>query len=148
MISEEITQRARRLFEGALVWDGHSGFMPDPAADLNHLQRWRKAGVHYLSVDVGFDVLPWTQTVENLAVFRHWIQAHPDDYLLVERPDDILRARREGRLGITFDIEGMNALNGRVEMVEFYHRLGVRQCYLPITAIIWLGAAVMMRISA
>ncbi|BCQ35065.1 MULTISPECIES: dipeptidase [Erwinia] len=127
MKNEAIVQRARTLFNEALVWDGHSGFMPDPAADLNNLQRWRNAGVHYLSVDVGFDVLPWTQTVENLAVFRHWILDHSDDYLLVERPEDILRARREGRLGITFDIEGMNALNGRVEMVEFYHRLGVRQ---------------------
>ncbi|PKE30732.1 membrane dipeptidase (M19 family) [Rahnella sp. AA] len=127
MTQTDIAQRARSLFSGSLVWDGHSGFMPDPAADLNNLQLWRDAGVHYLSVDVGFDVLPWEQTVRNLAAFRHWILDHADDYLLVSQPEDILTARAAGKLAITFDIEGMNALDGRVEMVEFYHHLGVRQ---------------------
>lgn len=127
MTEQNLQQHARTLYADALVWDGHSGFMPDPAADLNNLQRWRKAGVHYLSVDVGFDVLPWEQTVRNLAVFRHWILDHADAYLLVNRPEDILVARASGKLAISFDIEGMNALDGRVEMVEFYHQLGVRQ---------------------
>ncbi|MGG5215755.1 dipeptidase [Rahnella variigena] len=127
MIQTDIARRARAIFSDSLVWDGHSGFMPDPAADLNNLQLWRDAGVHYLSVDVGFDVLPWEQTVRNLAAFRHWILDHADDYLLVNQPEDILTARAAGKLAITFDIEGMNALDGRVEMVEFYHHLGVRQ---------------------
>ncbi|WP_416414225.1 dipeptidase [Pantoea sp. App145] len=127
MTKQDLKQQAHALYTDALIWDGHSGFMPDPAADLNNLQRWRDAGVHYLSVDVGFDVLPWEQTVRNLAVFRHWILDHSDDYLLVSEAQDILSARATGKLGISFDIEGMNALDGRVEMVEFYHHLGVRQ---------------------
>jgi len=127
MTTQILQQHAKAIYSNALVWDGHSGFMPDPAADLNNLQRWRDAGVHYLSIDVGFDVLPWEQTVRNLSAFRHWILDHADDYQLVTRPEDILTARAAGKLAITFDIEGMNALDGRVEMVEFYHHLGVRQ---------------------
>ena len=47
------------LFDTAIVWDAHSGFMPEPDVDLNNLSAWREAGVSYLSVNVGFDLLPW-----------------------------------------------------------------------------------------
>jgi membrane dipeptidase len=125
--SESITLRTRELYDKALVWDSHSGFMPDLAADLNNLQIWRDAGVNYLSIDVGFDLLPWERTVSVIAYFRHWILAHRDQFALVGNVDEIHRAKAQGKLAITFDIEGMNALDGRIEMVEFYHRLGARQ---------------------
>lgn len=118
---------ARDILETEIVWDAHSGFNPDPAADLSNLQIWRDAGVNYLSVDVGFDLNPWQKTVTTLSTFRHWVLAHPEGYALVSTVDDIVAAKANGKLAITFDIEGMNALNGMVEMVEFYHRLGVRQ---------------------
>ncbi|RTM06205.1 MAG: peptidase M19 [Hyphomicrobiales bacterium] len=119
--------RAQSILMSEVIWDAHSGFMPDPAADLNNLRIWRDAGVDYLSIDVGFDLLPWEKTVATLAYFRHWILARQADYALVSSADEILAAKAQGKLAVTFDIEGMNALNGRIEMVEFYHRLGVRQ---------------------
>ncbi|AWC24047.1 Membrane dipeptidase (Peptidase family M19) [Aminobacter sp. MSH1] len=122
-----ISERARKLYADALVWDTHSGFMPDPVADLNNLQIWRDAGVNYLSIDVGFDLMSWQDTVRTLAAFRRWINAHPEHYTLVTSADEALQAKAQGKLAITFDLEGMNALDGRIEMVEFYHHLGVRQ---------------------
>lgn len=127
MTEIDIGERARKLYADALVWDTHSGFMPDPAADLDNLQIWRDAGVNYLSIDVGFDLMPWQDTVKTLAAFRRWINARPDGYTLVTSADEALQAKADGKLGITFDIEGMNALDGRIEMVELYHNLGVRQ---------------------
>jgi len=121
-----ISERASKLYADALVWDTHSGFMPDPVADLNNLQIWRDAGVNYLSIDVGFDLMSWQDTVRTLAAFRRWINAHPEHYTLVTSADEALQAKAQGKLAITFDLEGMNALDGR-EMVEFYHHLGVRQ---------------------
>jgi membrane dipeptidase len=125
-----LRERARLVYENALVWDTHSGFMPDVKADLNHLQIWRDAGVDYLSIDVGFDVMRWDETVKTLAAFRHWILAHDDKYVLVSSVDEVRRAKQDHRMAITFDIEGMNALDRRIEMVEFYHALGVRQILL------------------
>lgn len=126
-MTDSIADIAGRIFDGEVIWDAHSGFMPDPAADLNNLAIWRKAGVNYLSVDVGFDLMPWQKTVATLAYFRHWVLGHPEHYALVSSPAEIRAAKAAGKLAITFDIEGMNALDGRVEMVELYHRLGVRQ---------------------
>jgi membrane dipeptidase len=127
METADIRARARRLYAQSLVWDDHSGFDPDARVDLACLGQWKRAGVHYLSVNVGYDVVPWRKTLQTLAAFRAWVQRHPGDYLLVERADDVLRARREGRMAIGFDLEGMNALDGDANMVSAYHALGVRQ---------------------
>lgn len=127
MNTVSLSDKTRLILDSEVIWDAHSGFMPDPAADLNNLAIWRDAGVDYLSIDVGFDLLPWEKTVATLAFFRHWILARSADYALVASADEILAAKAQGKLAVTFDIEGMNALDGRIEMVEFYHRLGVRQ---------------------
>nr|WP_302054137.1 membrane dipeptidase [Sphingomonas tagetis] len=101
--------------------------MPDPRADLANLSIWRNAGVDFLSVNIGFDLMPWQDTVATIASFRHWLRRHEDEYLLVGRVEDLALARETGRMAVAFDLEGMAALDGRIEMVEFYHALGVRQ---------------------
>jgi membrane dipeptidase len=129
----EISDRARKLYKEALVWDDHAGFDPEGGAHrLEQLQRWTRSGVHYLSVNVGYDVIDWQTSMKVLAGFRAWLQQHPEQYIMVETADDILRAKREGKLAIAFDLEGMNALNGNADMVNVYYDLGVRQmlfCY-------------------
>ncbi|HVY98321.1 MAG TPA: membrane dipeptidase [Dongiaceae bacterium] len=124
----EISDRARKLYRDSLVWDDHSGFDPEGGAHrLEQLQRWTKSGVHYLSVNVGYDVIDWRTSLKVLAGFRGWLQHRPQQYILVETADDILRAKREGKLAVAFDLEGMNALDGNVDMVNVYYALGVRQ---------------------
>lgn len=127
MNKAELRKRAAQLYKKALVWDDHSGFDPHGGADLNKLEIWRKAGVHYLSVNVGYDVVDWQATVRTLARFRSWLQTHPKKYALVKTTADIRRARKDGKLAIAFDLEGMNSLNGDVNMVRLYYDLGVRQ---------------------
>lgn len=126
-VSDPVSRRARELLQHALVWDAHSGFMPEPTADLSNLAIWRDAGVDHLSINVGFDLLPWEHTLGTLNTFRQWILSHGDNFALAGSVRDILRAKAEGKMAVSFDIEGVNALDGRVEMVEAYHRLGVRQ---------------------
>ncbi len=111
----------------ALIWDNHSGFDPRPNYDLNHLDEWRRASVDYLSIDVGYDVLEWTMAIQNLANYIAWLEQRPDQYVLARRADDVLHAKQAGKMAITFDLEGMGALNGDASMVSLYYRLGVRQ---------------------
>ncbi len=123
----DVAAHAAALHADALVWDDHSGFEPNPLADLDQLRRWSASGVDYLSINVGYDVISWQDTIRALADFRVRLERQPDRYLLVDTADDVLRARAEGRMAITFDLEGMDALNDDLSMVAFYHRLGVRQ---------------------
>lgn len=121
-----VSARAAQLHRQALVWDDHGGFAYEGPESLAVLPRWRKSGIDYLSVNAGYDVTPWTLAVEAVSKYRHWIRGR-DDMIQVERVDDITRAKRDGKLAVSFDLEGMNALNGDVGMVDFYYRLGVRQ---------------------
>jgi membrane dipeptidase len=117
---------ATQIYGDALVWDDHAGFESRPDADLSQLDHWQDAGVTYLSVNVGYDVRPWDNTVKTLAAFRRQIASEPDRFLLVENVSDVRRAKSEGKLAITFDIEGMESLDGEVDMVSAYYDLGVR----------------------
>ena len=116
-----------RLYRDALVWDNHSGFDPRPEFDLEHLEEWRRAGVDYLSIDVGYDVIDWHLAIRNLASYIAWLEQRADRFTLVHGAEDIPAAKRAGKLAITFDLEGMGALNGDPAMVSLYYRLGVRQ---------------------
>jgi len=60
------------------------------------------------------------------AHFRRWLLARPADYVLAETVDDIERARRDGKLAVMFDIEGMNAVADQPSLVQLYYDLGVR----------------------
>jgi len=119
--------RLEKLYRDALVWDAHAGVFPSPEVDLNLLQEWPDSGVNYLSINVGFDVMDWQDTLATLAAYRHWVLAHSDRFVLVGNTEDIDRARKQSKFAVSFDIEGMNALNEDINMVSVYHALGVRQ---------------------
>jgi membrane dipeptidase len=115
------------IYGESLVWDDHCGFTPGPGAALDPLLRpWRDAGVGYLSINVYYDPQPWTSAEEVIGQLRTRLPSEAPYCRLVSSVDDIDRARAEGKLAVTFDIEGMNALDGRIEMVQRYYDLGVR----------------------
>ncbi len=116
-----------QLYREALVWDAHAGVFPSPEVDLNLLEEWRSAGASYVSLNVGFDVMDWQDTLATLAAYRRWLLDNDDRFVLVSDCEDIEQARQQGKLALSFDIEGMNALNGDLNMVSVYHALGVRQ---------------------
>jgi len=127
MSSASVTSSSSDFYSDALVWDAHAGVFPSPKVDLSLLNDWRDNGVNYLSINVGFDVMDWQQTLSTLAAYRRWMLMHEDRFILAGTVADIARAKQQGKLAVSFDIEGMNALNGDLNMVGVYHALGVRQ---------------------
>ena len=120
-------RKSTELYRDALVWDAHAGVFPNPAVDLDLLQEWPDAGADYLSINVGFDVMEWHETLATLAAYRRWVIEHEDRFVLVDKVQDIDHARAQNKFALSFDIEGMNALNNDINMVSLYHALGVRQ---------------------
>ena len=77
----------------------------------------------------------WTVTShsdETLAAINKIIQFYwlleqfPDCTLLVERDDDLNRAKRERKLGIILGFQGGSPLGRNPHLVRVFHRLGVR----------------------
>jgi membrane dipeptidase len=123
-----VAPTTQALLDSALVWDNHAcmPLRPDDETFLPELERFKRAGVNVVCLNVGFDAVPWENTIRMLAHFRSWIRAHPESLLLVETAADVARAQAEDRLGVCFDIEGGLALNGQISLVELYYKLGVR----------------------
>jgi membrane dipeptidase len=115
------------ILKHTLIWDAHAGLFPTPDMDLNVLEHWQQHDVDYLSINVGFDVMSKDETMAVATAYRSWMLEHSESFVLASKFSDIDKARQSGRLAISFDIEGMNALGGDVNMVDVYHSLGVRQ---------------------
>jgi len=124
----DVTSAVRHLFAAATVWDNHTCTTISPASadSVAQLQRHRAAGVDVVTLNVGFDLAPPEHALLLLADFRRWIQAHDHDYVIVERYEDIARAREARKLAVCFNLEGGNCLFGHASMVSLYYELGVR----------------------
>jgi membrane dipeptidase len=109
-----------------LLWDNHAGFGYQGPQDIDLLDQWRAAGVTYLSVNVGYDAVPWQTTVRAIADYTRRIEMR-SDMALCSTLAQVKQAWAAGKMALTYDIEGMGALNGDLSMVEFYYRQGVRQ---------------------
>jgi membrane dipeptidase len=107
-------------------WDNHAGYGYAGPQDVALLDHWRSAGVNYLSINVGYDPVPWSTAVRAIADYTKGIESRPDT-ILCPTFADVQRAWSAGKLAVTYDLEGMGALNGDLSMVELYYRLGVRQ---------------------
>jgi membrane dipeptidase len=110
-------------------WEAHTCLPLHPDASFAPLERYRTAGVHYVSINVGMDMNPLSQILPAMASFRARLLAQPDRYLLPRTVADIERARHEGKLAVGFDLEGSVPLLEHPDMVALYRDLGVRQIH-------------------
>ncbi|MBL8323354.1 MAG: membrane dipeptidase [Rubrivivax sp.] len=119
---------ARQLLARCAAWDHHACLPLRPRDDsfLPQLQRHRAAGFAAVTVNIGFGEQGPEEHLRMLAALRHWLQARPDEYLLLERAGDVERAHASGRLAVGFDIEGANAVGDQLSLVQLYYDLGVR----------------------
>ncbi len=109
------------------VWDDHCGFEVSPNEPLRPLlQPWLDANVAYLSINAFYDPLPWTRAVENIAALRCRLPVEVPESQIVSSVREIDDAHANRKMAVTFDIEGMNALDGRLDLVQLYYDLGVR----------------------
>lgn len=127
-MNDEVKADARRLLDASLVWDNHAclPMRPHDESFLPQLARYRAARVDHVSLNVGFGEMGIEAHVRMIATFRRWLAMRPESYLLVETVDDIERARATGRLAVSFDIEGANAIDDQTSLIPLYYDLGVR----------------------
>lgn len=111
----------------AIIWDNHSCMPLRPDDDfLVQLERPRRAGHAVVCLNVGFDLTTFEQNIRVLAHFRHFVNRHRDRYLLIDTVADVHEAKRSGRLGVCFDLEGTCAIGDQLSMIELFYRQGVK----------------------
>lgn len=119
--------RAHALLKAAVVWDNHACLpLRADARFMPELERFRAAGVNVVSLNVGFAQVPWTEHLRVLSFMRQWIALRPERFCLVSTVEDVRRCKADGKLGVTFDIEGMGPVLDDISLVQTFYELGVR----------------------
>jgi len=105
----------RRKPEPLRYWDNHAGYGYAGPQDVALLDHWRSAGMNYLSINVGYDPVPWSTAVRAIADYTKGIESRRD-IILCPTFADVQHAWRNGEMAVTYDLEGMGALNGDLSM--------------------------------
>lgn len=136
---------ALQLHRDALVVDMHSDVHLDVirlrgrgetrVLQRRHLPRWREGGVDAVVLNTlakfGPEPYPYRTTpVRNqllaMDAIHQEIAESPECFTLVLEPDDIPRARREGKVGLMLGVEGAEAVETDLGLLRCYYRLGLR----------------------
>ncbi|NYZ20724.1 dipeptidase [Azospirillum oleiclasticum] len=118
-----------------LRWDAHacvplSPVPPSAGADLEVLDRHRRAGFTVVSLNVGMDMTPPRQVIDTIARFRRWLECRSDRFVLARSVEDVAAAHGTGRLAVVFDVEGAAPLLSDESLVQRAAGLGLRQAAL------------------
>jgi membrane dipeptidase len=117
----------REASRSSVLWDNHVCLpLRTDAEFLPQLDRYHRAGVTVVSVNVGFASTYWVDPIRILSFMRQWFARHQEKYCLVSSVQDIYRAQQALKLGIVFDIEGMGAVQDDLTVVQTFYELGVR----------------------
>jgi membrane dipeptidase len=140
--SPAVEDRAHAVHSQAIVMTCHDHVPPS-----SDLQQLIDGGFTAQSVHIGADVDILARTQEeffgSIYETQDWckrnllsldeivttIDNNPDKLLLVREPADILRAKREGKVGIMLAAEGGKIIEERIELLRIFYRLGLRHLF-------------------
>jgi membrane dipeptidase len=137
---EQVTDRVARIHGQALVIDGEgtavllpTALVPPPPVDgVSFLDRALRSGLTTMNVTmgiagVGLGVDNFRSMVTTIHGYLCYFELEPARLLHVERADDILRAKREGKLGIIFGCQGLpSKIEDDPNLLRILHKLGFR----------------------
>jgi membrane dipeptidase len=70
-----------------------------------------------------------------------YVEAHPEQTLLVRSVADLFEAKRSGRSGVILGSEGARLIEGSLDLLRCYYRMGLRQIQLNWDFSNWVAAS-------
>ncbi|HST35575.1 MAG TPA: membrane dipeptidase [Allosphingosinicella sp.] len=89
----------------------------------------RASGMNAVNMTLGYvagDREPFEQTVEEIATWDWKIRQRPEDLMKILTATDILRARRENKLGLIYGFQNGAMLGSNARRADIFADLGVR----------------------
>lgn len=158
----EVSERARRVHDTAILFDGHNdlpwalrerGDIRFERIDLakrlekgqTDLPRLREGGVkaQFWSVYIPSEQPHPARTVaDQIDLVHRMVERYPDDLAMAYSADDVERIVKEGKIASLIGIEGGVAIENDLAQIRSFHRLGAR--YMTLThnvTLDWADAA-------
>ena len=84
------------------------------------------SGYTFISLTLALDGESVQDTIFSIARERSFFLANTEKYIIAETADDIVRAKKEGKLAVGFSFQGTEPVGRDLNMVDAYYKLGVR----------------------
>ena len=150
----EVTTRAQRIHQSTFVFDGHNDLpytlrknasssftkmdiaKPQPSIHTD-IPRLRKGnvGAQYWSVYVPASTAyrgeALSQTLEQIEIVHAMVEKYPDTFALTRDYQEIVRARREGKIASLIGVEGGHSIEDSMANLHRLFDLGAR--YMTLT---------------
>ncbi|MEO7967070.1 MAG: membrane dipeptidase [Gemmatimonadaceae bacterium] len=108
-----------------MIWDMVFIYEPEMGNGANLFDRYRAAGVDFVSVHPAGDRHNIQEAIKRIARCRAEIEAHPNAEL-VYSVDDVVRANAAGKLAVGMHLEGFRCLERDLSLIDIYYQLGIR----------------------
>jgi len=140
-LTPEQDNRAKRVYQRSIVITAHDHcFHPADFKDSDRVgitARTIKVTVdgHYRlgakRYSIESEVAGWEERRKKaLALLDHEIESSGGRLMHIRRVDDIVQAKRGGKLGIVLSFEGGRPLAGKIENLKMFYELGLRELQL------------------
>lgn len=126
----KVSNKAKALHQEVLVWDMVFPIEPWCGNDYQKLSRYHASGFDLVSLCLAGDNHNISEAIQRIGSARREILNHPDQYVFVDKAEDCLKAKAEGKLAIFFHCEGTRCFERNLDMVEVFYTLGIRHTLL------------------
>jgi membrane dipeptidase len=128
-LEERVTDMAKRLrYINASDLTAIARGMPyQPHFDDEYIAKLRAGGVTALHASLAvwfYDTFP--ASMRRVGAVLRFLEENTKDLVIVRTADDVLRAEKEGKIGIVIHFHNTTALDDDLTLVGVYHKLGLR----------------------
>lgn len=126
----EVSAAAAKLYRDSFVFDCNAlASIGDLLGDSDQgyvTKVVRDSGVTALKSGLGGPTGNFEEAVTDIAAADQLMEKRADLFLNIRTYGDFDRARKERKLGVIYSFESVNMLEGKIERIELFRRLGVR----------------------
>lgn len=133
----KVDPRARALMDSTVVWDNVWPIdLPGNESvgnTWNRFERFAQAGVNAIGLTLAGDNHNASEAMRLTGWARNEMRARPL-LRLVRTVDDILAAKRDGKLAVVLQFEGTRCFERDLNLIELFYDMGVRQTILAFNS--------------
>ncbi|MER9684070.1 dipeptidase [Mesorhizobium sp. M0184] len=137
-----VSESTRTFWKNNVIWD-----MLYPLDMLNqaygcsekYLDHYINAGVNFTSICFAEDTSSIDYAIKSISLQRKLIHSRPDVLIHALTVDDVLRAKKEGKLAIGMQTHGTGWFGKDVGVLEVFRELGLRVVQLVFNASNFVG---------
>ncbi|MBI2907497.1 MAG: membrane dipeptidase [Chloroflexi bacterium] len=125
MSKDDLTAEASRVHGEAIVIDG----MTNSGMTSAYFECIRKGGITATMIPVSVSA-PFRKTIDQLSALLKLVDENREKVSIIRKSEDILEAKREGKLGLIFVLEDSRQLEDDLDLLRVFWALGIRRMQL------------------